>query len=53
MVQVLGRWKVNQPTLAILCREAQRLIENFSEFSVLHVDRVGSLHSQFLASLSY
>lgn len=37
--QVLGRWKVNQPTLAILCKEAQRLIENFSEFSVRHVDR--------------
>lgn len=37
--QVSGRWKVNQPTLAILCKEAQRLIENFSEFSVRHVDR--------------
>ena len=40
--QVLGRWKVNQPTLAILCKEAQRLIQNFSEFSVRHVDRVCS-----------
>lgn len=39
-MQVLGRWKVNQPKLAILCEEAQRLMENFSEFSVLHVDRV-------------
>ena len=42
VVQVLGRWNVNQPTLAILCEEAQRLIQNFSEFSVRHVDRVCS-----------
>lgn len=52
VLQVLGRWKVNQPTLAILCKEAQRLIENFSEFSVQHVVRVCSLLSQFLALLN-
>ncbi|XP_024400428.1 uncharacterized protein [Physcomitrium patens] len=37
--QVLGRWKVNQPTLATLCKEAQSLIQHFSEFSIQHVDR--------------
>lgn len=44
LVQVSGRWKVNQPTLAVLCKEAQRLIQNFSEFSVRHVDRVWFTH---------
>lgn len=37
--QVQGKWKINQPTLAILCKEAQYLIQNFLEFSIRHVDR--------------
>lgn len=46
VAQVLGRWKVNQPTLATLCKEAQSLIQHFSEFSIQHVDRVGSTYSE-------
>jgi len=43
VVQILGRWKVNNPALAILWKEALMLIQNFEEFSIRQIGRVGSL----------
>jgi len=37
--QVLGRWQAKHPRLQVLCKEAQNLMLNFSEFSIRHVDR--------------
>ena len=43
MVQILGRYKVRKDDLIPLCEEALKLIQNFAEFSIRHVDRVCSL----------
>jgi len=37
--QIQGNWKVNDPALKVLCKEAQSLMRNFVEFSIAHVDR--------------
>lgn len=37
--QILGRYKVRKFDLIPLCEEALRLIQNFAEFSIRHVDR--------------
>ncbi|CAM6087811.1 unnamed protein product [Calypogeia fissa] len=49
-MQVRGKWKIINPSLAILCREATELLKNFKDFQIRHVDREYNSSADALAN---
>ncbi len=49
--QVLGRWKINKPELAVLQREALALRRQFESFTISAVPRASNKRADFLATL--